>query len=358
MSQASLLTIPQELRERIVELVLTSDVADAPDLSKLELITQHRSELPKDKGTKVVRAWTGVRDLLFEPFKPLLHPIFLVNRQLSSDAALVLARIKVDYHLDVILLNEVSLLPTWIMIPKLASRVETLTCTFRIAGSAELGTGYRGYRGFRGGDGAGPAMAWVIYCLLELFILHGPSFGYGRDISSSSDQGYSIRTLVINVETPPGIDPSRFGPPLTSHSFGRRRREGETQPNVVDPKYLVKFIQTEIQGLLCMGYHTAEYGDILHENIGSIVIKLDGETHFNQDLWEVLKDLSPTYDGATFSKHQRVKGFQDWKPRAIAKRSRRGLNIGGAEVDADLEHKSYKQCYLIAERLEMETRRQ
>lgn len=127
---------------------------------------QIRSQRQFERGFGVVRSWTGTKDIRVGAFKPTRHAVFLVNRQLSSEAAVVLARIeKVDYQLDVIMLNEVYLLPTWILLPKQVLQVQTLTCNFRIAGAVKPRELARGYRGFQMGDGAGPSM---MVCLAHL----------------------------------------------------------------------------------------------------------------------------------------------------------------------------------------------
>lgn len=347
---ASLLTIAQELREKIIQCVLTSDILDPVDLNQLARLASNRSELSKDElksdRGNVVRSWTGAQYLLFEPFQPSLHPLFLVNRKISSDASLVLARIKVDYHLDVILVNEVLLFPTWLMIPRPAFKLDTLTCDFRIASSSEIKEGGPNYKGFRMGDGAGPAIAWVIYGLLELFLLHGPSFGKPSSYNpGAQNPDYIINSLVINIKTPPGIDPSRFGKPLTGYSSRRRTGVVDTQGHVLEPKYLLDFIRNEISSLLCMSYHTAEYGDILYKHIGKIIIELDGETEIIQNLSKILKELKPNFDDASTSQKPRVQAFHDWKARAMARRSRLGLGFANDVVDTTLEYKSYRNCY-------------
>lgn len=312
---------------------------EPPDLDNPDILTLGRSELPgtNRRDQQIVRSWTKTSDIFFEPFQPHIHPIFLVNRKLSSDAAIVLARTKANYHLDIILLNEVSLLPTWLMLPKPASQVETLTCTFRIAGSAPPRAEQREYRGF---GTAGSAIAWVIYSLLEHFLWYGPSFGYtSKGVSNSVADihpGYSIGNLVIDVETPPGIHPDQMGVPMTgSYGHGQHPRmdDGKMQPRVLDPLYLIDFIDREITRLLRMDYYTFEYGNILFENVGNIIFKLDGQIQSTRDLGAILQDLSPGYEIATTSKAERIQKFQNWKPLAIARRSTLGLSTENVGLD-------------------------
>jgi hypothetical protein len=320
----SLLSIPQELRDIILELVIASP-ADAPDISSPDHILNDRIELESDEA---LQAWTKGKLILSKSSGPQhRHHIFLVNHQLQSEASSVLQRTKNNYNLDVILLQERYLVPTWLLVPKSGLQVDTFTCTLRIAGSAEPEES-TGYSGFRGGDGAGPAMSWVFYSLLELFILYGPSMR--RCETSNGDGTYSIHNLVINVETPLGIDPNRFGPPLTS-TFHRRRKD-DWAATLLDPEYLADFIERDIKMLLNMEYHAAGYGEILYEHIGTITVKLDGETRFNKDLGVVLEKLAPTYSDATSSRQKRVDAFTDWKPKAMAERRRLGLSVPDSDA--------------------------
>ncbi|RDW85959.1 hypothetical protein BP5796_04284 [Coleophoma crateriformis] len=276
-SEATLMTIPREVRNRILEEVLLHPMIALPELNNVGDLLKERIEIPP-QGLK---AWT-TKDAKFPHSPCRIHPIFLVNRQLNEEASATAELLPPNYILDVILFQEVYLLPTWIVMPKLIQSADTLTCNFRIAGSCEGPV--QGYSRFGGGDGAGP-ISWIIYSLFERFIYYGPWWtAAGRE---AEHKLFIMRQLEVNIMTPPGLLPESSGPPQSSGNPHRGKNKDAT---VLSPMYLFDFIRQYFWTLLNMQNNWANYGHLLYENIGRIVFKLDGEVKSDIDMAEVLDD--------------------------------------------------------------------
>lgn len=199
-------------------------VQDTPNLTELDGILESRIELgieSKRNKNSSISAWTGGRDVLYPKSTSLpLPPIFLVNKQLNTETQQVLSRIRPNYILDVVLYKELYLILTWLVIPqyrrKIPHSIDSIFCNLRIAGSFDGSGGRREYRGFRGGDGAGPAMSWVLYSLLERFLHFGPRW---RSSEGEIKDIFVCKELVINVQTPTHVPSDWLASRPRSSSF-------------------------------------------------------------------------------------------------------------------------------------------
>jgi len=230
----SLLTLPRELRDEIISYAILAPLNEAPPL------TATFSDLTDGRDSVCnpgLRAW-GITDAIKYKLGNVPSSsasLLLVNRQLYSETVsnlLILPESR-TYDLDIILLDEVLLLPTWLRVPMLTTSVDKINVTFRIAGSSPAHERYRtygSYSGFNIGNGAGPAMSWLIYSLLERFFKVGPT----GERKSDEHKHVTIKTLDINVQTPDHVDPAHFGNPGT----GIRDPRNSTE-HCLDPLYLV-----------------------------------------------------------------------------------------------------------------------
>jgi hypothetical protein len=174
LNMPSLMTLPRELRDLICGYVIQAQQQERPALDQtFDELTQGRKSLktPKSSGH-------GIDTVLDLPdgAVPNTAPLLRVNRQLHAET---LENVKLlqacVYEVDVIILEEILPLPTWIRVPHFAITLDTVYATFRISGRydvAEVFGRYRRwnkYKGFCGSDGSGPAMSWQIYSILERF---------------------------------------------------------------------------------------------------------------------------------------------------------------------------------------------
>jgi hypothetical protein len=341
----SLMTLPRELRDQICGYVIQAPQQNPPAINQtFDQLTQGRKSLnhPKDSGP-------GNDAVLNLPDGPVPNTASLlrVNRQLHAET---LENVKFlqacVYELDVIILDEILLLPTWIHVPHFATRLDRVGTTFRISGRydranedyGDEGCGlppgpyrrWNSYKGFRNGDCVGPAMSWQIYSMLERFskyclcewehsadlvdpVRMGPA---GEDGDANNDRHISIKTLDINVETPPGISPDDLRPP---RSGGMRYYDGSD--SVLCPTYLADFIVENIRDLLGSGDATwFMYGKIIYEHVDTVIVRQDGEDLERFDVAERLKHF-----GGYSPSRNLMMSYEGYKAIAWKRRASRGL---------------------------------
>ena len=139
----------------------------------------------------------------------------------------------------------------------------------------------------------------------------------GEDGDANNDRHISIKTLDINVETPPGVNPEEFRPPRSSGGW----YFNTDSISVLDPKYLVDFIVGEIRSLLGSGDATwFSYGKLLYEHIDTVTVRQDGEEIERFDVAERLKDFGG-YSPARIT----MMSYEGYKAIAWKRRASRGL---------------------------------
>lgn len=178
-----LLTIPRELRDEIFTLVvlgrrLTPETA-------LEIETQSRETLKdislRSWGPHAICYLTSAAE--YTPIASGALPLLLVNKQMHEETKENLERISrhcSDYELDVKLVREEYLAPTWIKVPAFVEHVRCLRAVFQSVG-ALIPTEERKHQcHWDGADiwttgcGGPPGYVWTFYGLLERFLRVGP----------------------------------------------------------------------------------------------------------------------------------------------------------------------------------------
>jgi hypothetical protein len=106
---ASLMTIPEELRDTIIELVLLETRIPPPDTAK-----PGRVAIKRSKWSGIVSWDYGPSNVFFEttPIRPNSGALLLVNRAIHEQTTQALARLFPDgmkYKLDVMFVNEQQL---------------------------------------------------------------------------------------------------------------------------------------------------------------------------------------------------------------------------------------------------------
>jgi hypothetical protein len=327
---ASLISLPLELRENIYEYVLTAPIATAPPDVDIA------DELLVGRETFIGLTWeTEVRYIKYiNPPPPACAALLLLNRQIHNEVKSVLRRMagKIDYDIDIIVADQAELLPTWISIPALSSRVRSVKATFRIAGDFHLKKS-RVRKFNRGFVGTPPYINWEFYNVLHRFLFLGPVGRYsgpgqdyynGRGQDIRKDRQVILDHLEIEVLTPTHIDPKRLRP-ASYRRFYQQSEPGMEKPKrnyVLSPDYLTNFICDRIGFLLGMSYHALGYGDILYERIGSIRILQDGVEKRYWDLGDCLPQLTFDKPGSS-----REPLFADFMNKIPIVRRNNGLSV-------------------------------
>jgi hypothetical protein len=270
--------------------------------------------------------------MLYQPETTIANTtgILFTNRQFRNETLENIKRLNAnDCKLDIIILDEILPLATWTHVPIFTTCYDKVNITYRISGVydnhkevrwVEEGTRvacpytkYGLYKGFRGGNGAGPAIGWQVYSILERFIKAGPTGG-GSDKHAHCHT--TVKTIDVNVQTPPGVDPSLFG-------HARSGGYSDQDESVLDPKHLATFITRNIGCLLRSDDHEwFRYGSILFEHVDHVVIKWDGDLIRELDVAECLSDA------AGFKEHYLSKEeLAMYKETTWRAREQRGLKV-------------------------------
>jgi hypothetical protein len=344
----SLLTIPHEIRDAILETVLLSSRPAPPDVATA---AEHRLE-PLSCDRLRCAAWDyGPSHTRFErsDYVSNAYPLLLVNQQLSAETKSAVSRLTVaglSYKLDVMFVQEREVWPTWLCIPSLAEQVDHVDVTFRIF---ETTRDTSDRSAFRGGNGSPPQIYWCFYFLLEHFLTHGPLCpGHGKTSKRNKNREVSVKTVNLNFvagdthllpPTKEEVSYHSWWHPQRRMHFGGKRQQDDAEPPkyIIRPEWLAKTITGPFCSLLSMDYHTAAYGGMIHERMGSVRFNVDGELPWEVDIGARLASLSfaPTaghtwYTNQTFGHvagEDRLRAFWRWKEGAVRKRKERGLPV-------------------------------
>ncbi|KAF2801804.1 uncharacterized protein BDZ99DRAFT_469329 [Mytilinidion resinicola] len=326
-----LLSLPRELRDTIIDRVLSSARLAPPTISSAESnrCAPPSYEGPQDPGFD---SWPyGQSHVRFEQpaYISNSYPLFLTNHQLAAETASALRRLSLPYELDVMQVDEAELWPTWLSVPVLTSKLDVVNVTFRATGFAKKRSMWKR------GCGAPPYMLWCFYYLLEHVLKRGP---VGKT-SASWDREVSIKTLNLNFVGNNHVSP---GDPSDSRDIKYTySADPDENTNNMDlrPEWVADFLDSELWGLLGMGNSGAAYGKILHERVGSIQFMVNGETKENLNLTNILHELNPTSKHDTFghvAPEERLSAFWKWKEETARKRMELGfLGVGDEDLDED-----------------------
>ena len=303
------------------------------------------------------KRWLGAGDILHEQHQTHSPSngaaLLLTNRQIHNETRSRLNSKSVGtlYKLDISLLNECDLFPTWISVPCLTTRVHALQVDIRLFGSiipsakANSLLGCGGRRGFH----------WSFYDLLIRFLRYGPVgekkikkddqlAGSAGDISRRAnakraclDRYFEDRHITIDVLT---LDFQSWETALpfppedlsywcwymlhTEGHFAQDDPGAKPETYRVPPEWVAYYLQMELESILRMGYHTESYEKMLYERIGSIrIITPKGTTEIN--LGSRLAKV--TFGWMSASCPLRIPALKAWKKKTMARRHELGLPV-------------------------------
>lgn len=274
--------------------------------------------------------------------------LLLTSRQISTETQTVLGRLKIksDYALDISVLNDIELYPTWVYIPHTTNRVSTLKVDVRLFGHIIS----EDDASSQGGDGGIVGLHWEFYALLERFLRYGP-VGAKKGKSppkedcrnpTYNDYDVSVETLILDFQS---AESTLSFPPegVLDHEMWTARHENSPwqhrhgipgcQPSdyTSRPEWFAKYLSRWIHEILDLDYHTALYGMKLYERIGKFRIQVNGELKEEIRLADKLASLRFTDPRETFghlTDHQsRVPVFWSWKKWTLEKRRLIGLPV-------------------------------
>ncbi|CAI6336642.1 unnamed protein product [Periconia digitata] len=323
---ASLMTLPRELRDQICKEVILSPLTEPPELGlSFDAILDGRRSYQEPKTA----AWSSPYAVRYQPSAIVasVTPLLLVNHQLYAETMDNLRTMPQTRtcDLDLIVLDEMFLCPTWIRVPVLTNNVDRVNVKFRIAGflhqdhSGHEEREISRYSGFRGGFDAVPTvMAWQIYDVLDRFLTVGP---VGARTNAEADRSVVLKTLDIDIQTPPNVEEERFSEP----GWGQEEVPGFY---VLDPNYLARFVYTQVEGMMGMHADSPDCGKIFYEFMNEVVVSKDGQVVGVFDVASYLQGLEYSVGLSISTPSGKTKAvFDEWKKNTIKKRRERGLKV-------------------------------
>ncbi|KAH7342516.1 hypothetical protein BKA65DRAFT_293137 [Rhexocercosporidium sp. MPI-PUGE-AT-0058] len=296
----SLLQIPRELRDKILSLVVLSTMVTPPESPDNP---GDREEL-KDVKCNGWFAGCGVFYQKDTQMKGI--PTLAINQQLRSETLSIMTLLKLpglrSYKLDVMIVEDCDLWPTWLYVPTMTTRVEEVRATFRIHGASP-----RRYCGFSGGDGGPPVIVWSFYNLLERFLQVGPVSRQEK----LHDKCIKIKHLVLDFQTP-SVPEEMIAPDVPQNRLAiLRRRSGINY--IKNPSSVLAFVS----GFLCYlsGCSGPGIVSVAYERVGKITLMLDGVVLHERIASNcIFPDLdAPGLEGPTHRKLEPV--FEEWELR-------------------------------------------
>ncbi|KAJ5826043.1 hypothetical protein N7474_003181 [Penicillium riverlandense] len=334
----SLLDLPQELRETIIQHVLCGHRRPPTTPSKSDRVDFQDIEY---------KAWRHALCGIYHERRSTHCPsnclwLLLTCRQLAAQTKAVLNHMgSATYVLDISVLDDINLFPTWLSVPHITNRVSTLYVDVRLFGhiiSKDIAR-------YQVGDGGRHGIHWSFYALLERFLRYGPvdekKEKCERPTPSSrslnfEDHDVTVKGLVLDFKSaepelsfpPDGVTYRRW---LSWNSARDSSGKGiKLEQYTTRPEWLAEFLLSEIRSLLRMGYHTALYGKILYERIGTIRILVDGDLKHEVDLAGELASLqftSPQHTFGHLDSEVRLCSFREWKKQTLARRDQLGFPV-------------------------------
>ncbi|KAL8928228.1 MAG: hypothetical protein Q9208_001938 [Pyrenodesmia sp. 3 TL-2023] len=195
-----------------------------------------------------------------------------------QEAVLRLQKSKsLPYTLDLMMLDETTLYPTWLAFPALVDEIPRLEVDFRLFGDVE-----GKQSAMRGGCGGPPMLIWSLFKLMERFLLRGPDF-----LAPHEPTRYQrMEELAVNVVTPSPPPPNGYSDRSTPLYSDKRK-------GLVHPERMMSFLIHEMDLLLRRSRYTASYARLVFERVKRMTFSLDGVGRKSWDLSTLVPEYTP-----------------------------------------------------------------
>lgn len=208
----------------------------------------------------------------------------LTCRQVHDEVQEAISRLKrsksLPYRLDLMMLDETMLYPTWLAFPALVDEIPRLEVGFRLFGDVE-----GKQSAMKGGCGGPPLLIWSLFKLMERFLLRGPDFLAPREPTRYQ----RMEELVVNVVTPSLPPPNGYADDSTPfYGFHRGIRKG-----LIHPRDMMCFLIDHMDFLLRRSKYTAPYARLAFERVKRMTFSLDGAVKKSWDLSTLVPEYSP-----------------------------------------------------------------
>jgi hypothetical protein len=314
-----LLTLPRELRDEIIQLVL---------VTPLSLPRNVERKVANDP--KQVTFVNRIHYLVYEShYRPTALGLLLASHKLYVETREALAKINMIFTVDVAIINECWLWPTWRFIPtRIHPCLEQLNINFRMCCTSEerqLQTGFAQRNEWQ---------ALTLHPIVQTlcgFLARFLSLGACADITPKMEKGimqndreykrnFRIKCLQLNIQTDS----------LKNEEASYEQVPGRTIAGlrhlVNDPLYIVDLIAScELERWLCgaITHHLRNYwageDNFLSERVGIIAMCIDGSRIHKIDIAQILKpEASYGKERMFLDKKRRIRrelGLEPYKKR-------------------------------------------
>jgi hypothetical protein len=365
----SLLTLPREIRDQILEDAL-SVVSRGPPADPSKSMDREHQDWDNEAryGRSIfVEKESQIRKIRNRTTAQSLR---LTNRQLCTEAGELMAA--KDYCLDVMHVHDCGLWPSWTSVSRLTHHPDRVHVQFRFFHPPQgVNPEWRFSSPSAGGSGSD---VWSFYGLLIGFLTFGPSAFGG---AAGRPSAFTIKELVLDAVPPP--EASKQCSPVF-HNYGTGDLLGGRTPEelvaiireytakkglqsefpIPDARTteelvaerLVYFISANIHNLLSMdAVVEVTYGAILYERIGTIDVRVGGKSRCFFDVNKLFGKVSYRHKTRWSNEEndRRRDKFDTWKSETSKLRRMHGLdgskhgttvvdmNVGAREASGDRE---------------------
>ncbi|KAF2501484.1 hypothetical protein BU16DRAFT_522460 [Lophium mytilinum] len=322
-----LLLLPRELRDDIIKLVINS--YSPPPRNPHDPFGQAKLKRHLD-CTYHKAPWSG-SCILYDPrshdYLPNCSALLQTNWKLHHETMERLNKLRPNFALDIMVVDNTQLWPKWTSIPMVSSHVETVTAHIRTFRTEA------GWQGFLGGPGEPPSMTWAFYDILKRFLNIGP-VGPGYSVNEIG-RGTTIQTLQIDVVCPKDLPEGTEVAPEQSGAqiyfpghipFVEGFLYDEKKKYLMHPKSLARFLWCWLEALLHMDRYSAIHGAILFERVGTIRLMVDGELFKEWNLATLLAAFPLDGPPQTFERGTEA-DFKSWREETYVFRKQAGLPV-------------------------------
>jgi hypothetical protein len=319
----SLLSLPLEIREYIIQYAVTSSapIIDASNPGE----TKEYHDL--DYTSRI-----GGNGLRYPDRKHQTSPCGLLcaNRQLYDETRHTLQRLHAakgnKYALNLLVASEDIFYPSYTDVPPPTRDVDELAITVGIFGASANPLSTNGFMD-KGGS-TGPAV-WRLYSVLERFFRCGAAEARAKD----EDRKLKVNTVDINIETP--THECTLAPEdISLDRLPEYRREHEPHDQLMHPEALAKFMFVWVEGILRMcdpryavpGSPIAKYGKMFLERIRKMKIRVDGDEKLVIDVVEWEREIKWREEQERIregEEQERQRRYREGQERAIREREER-----------------------------------
>lgn len=350
----TLLTLPREIRD----LILRDAISLESSPPSAHSVSSGRERLLND----VDPYWTPTTNIYVEPGLDSSAQTALLQtcRQLRAETQYILetpdAR---PYRLDVLLVKECGLFPTWLSFPRHQKHIDELYVQMRVSDRPEnINEEWLEAARYRGDSDGSARTCWNIMFLLSAHLLggyhhlaalseHETRLYHEEDEDDEFDlrthkiATYTIKTLIIDVVAEPADGDEAEEGQAPRNAFGHYIFNTKVDfffpDERVSPAHKLAFeVSNNLEMVLRFDYSYELYGRLLHENIGTLHI------HINSVPW-IEDNLTSRLCGEGFGTV--LKSDPEWFERVVEKR--RGDGLWDEEVYEELRERFQRHAGLL-----------